>query len=331
MFAKLPTEIQLMIWKFAIPDARDVSNAILVIVNHDLNDVKAILPKPKEYKQIYSDMFARTAQSIAMEGEHLELDPDDYRWNVSKHMVFSMLQTCHNSRAAALKTFCLDVAPINTKAMQKFPWSAEDRLYFPCLGYSFERRMALQWLSRSRETPSPSLAAVHHIALPLERILLQSLGITRVFLGRNPGRNQWDNGWFTNMPNLKSFGLYLDPGDVSEKDQGTLCLYEPEDVPMLHCSRYKPSEAEKAVQGKLKELRGAGLCEPDVEVSVLCWKKPKGYTSKAGKVSGQHPLLGFGPAGVTLRLNVLPETQQMLRDRNRQFSDLRLHLTTHPL
>lgn len=367
-FARLPLEIQLMVWKYAVPDARDVSNAILVIVNHNLGDVKAILPKPKEYKQIYSDIFARTLEGIRREGgeeggeAELELDPDDYRWNVKKHLVFSLMQTCHDSRVEVLKKVCLDVEPVSNKAARKLPWSADDSLYFPCLGYSFERRMALKWLSRSRARDSegvegeqgerekgpPSLVGIKHLALPLERILLQALGITRPFLGRNPGRNQWDNAWFKNMPGLESLELYLDPGDVSEKDQGELRLYEPEEVPIFHCARYTPSEAVKAVQDKLKELTlerddrqgllGMGKDVPSVDISVLCWKKPKGYVTPEDILAG--PPKGLGPAGVTMRIASTPEDRARLMqqanaaavnslEQRQHLEELREHLTAH--
>ncbi len=280
-FSKLPLEIQLIIWGFAVPDPRQVRNAIVVIVNYDLGAPKAIIPKPKEYREIHETMFSRIARRVGTEG--LDCDPSEYSLDPQKHVPFVMMQICRNSRAAVLKDFCLDIDFVNQKAERKLPWGPDDVLYFPTLGYSFERRMALHWLSREREGPHSALATAQHIALPLERLLLLACRVFPVFFPR-PGRDEWDGAWMKNIPNLKSFGLFVDPGEVSEKEVGELVLYEAEDVPIQQCSFLRPCEAEEAVQNKFKELVGEGNEAPVVDISVLCWKKPKGYKAKSDSI-----------------------------------------------
>jgi hypothetical protein len=51
-FARLPAEIQLMVWKYAVPDPRDILDAFVIIVNFNLNSPRAILPSPKELQEI---------------------------------------------------------------------------------------------------------------------------------------------------------------------------------------------------------------------------------------------------------------------------------------
>jgi hypothetical protein len=71
-FAKLPAEIQMMIWGHTLPHPRDVPDAILVFVNFDLNRPRATLPSLAAIAGLYEEVEDRN-QSMREDSEYFDV------------------------------------------------------------------------------------------------------------------------------------------------------------------------------------------------------------------------------------------------------------------
>jgi len=100
-FARLLAENLLMIWKYAVPDPREVANAITIIINFDLQNPQAILPIAKELRKLHE---SRRRRSLTEESELMNVPT----WSMVHSPVLHLLHTCHDARSAVLDTFCLD-------------------------------------------------------------------------------------------------------------------------------------------------------------------------------------------------------------------------------
>jgi hypothetical protein len=259
-----------MIWKYAVPCPREFFDIFLVIVNFDLDNPRAIILSPTEYSQI-QDMFGVNNRRGPYKAER--------QWPVRQLDVISLLHACRNSRTVAGGIFCLD---IESNTWNKSLWDPEtDTVYLASAsGWSYRSRcLLLYWLSRKREQPHPSLVSTQHIALKLDTLLMRAMRVLLPFNAHPP--ITWDDCWLENLPALQSFDLCIDPVDVSEKDEGSVLLYEPHDVPVWQLHHFLPSTIQKKISERFEDsARELGMEVPLVEVSVLCWKKPQSRKSR---------------------------------------------------
>lgn len=168
-FARLPTEVQLLIWKYAAPNPRSIGNAILVIVNGDLRNPKAILPSSQaicDYRESRHNLI-----------RHLGDKPEIWsHWSTARRSVLSFLHTCQLSRLTILDIFCLDLpspAPFNTRL-----WNPDDTLFLTTTNNYF-RSMLSTFLTTSRSSPFAGLATATNVAVPLDMQFLTRLRIWR--------------------------------------------------------------------------------------------------------------------------------------------------------
>lgn len=99
----------------------------------------------------------------------------------------------------------------------------------------------------------------------------------------------WHFRWNENFPHLSSMSLMVDPGGVESREEGALRLYEAHETVVLEL-RLTPSQIERSAAMRLNQM--AALDEPgpddppdrfsyspEVEFSVMCWKRPKKSTA----------------------------------------------------
>lgn len=275
-FARLPTEIQQMIWNHAVPNPRRIPNSILVFVNYDLNRPRAILPSPTS-----SLRFIGTNN-----GSYQRQRENDKRR--CKH-VLSLLHTCHNSRASAGAIFSLDVGE-SVEAWNTKLWDpATDTLYMPGLPSGSSREF-LRWLWDRRDQPQIGLKSAAHIALPLDRHFLHA---TKAFAEVTPSAIYYrcvQNQWLQNLPAMETLRLCIDPRNHNKHRHGHLVPYPSLDVPVGGLNRLLPSTIRKGVTGLFEEhtadlvLRDVSRPDfkaPVVDISVLCWRKSFSKPPKA--------------------------------------------------
>lgn len=259
-FARLPAEIQLMIWRYAVPDPREVDNAIPIIVNFDLQNPRAILPAPKELRELHEPGCRRflTGESELM---------DAPTWSMVNSPVLHLLHTCHDARSAVLNTFCLDIDAVSG-VWNHHLWDPEtDVLYLPVKEYAMNSIITM-WLSKARERGLPGLFSARDIALRLSLSTLRQLSFRPDFASHDSAN------LLCALPALQSLRLFIDPGNISDKNEGRIALYKAEDIPgQLY--QFGPSEIERRVTKILKTSRNPDLETPTVEVSVMSWKQPR--------------------------------------------------------
>jgi hypothetical protein len=120
-------------------------------------------------------------------------------------------------------------------------------------GYSWDDRILLQWLSRKREQPQPSLLSAKHIALKLNHVLMRAMHVTQPIMGSNC---HWDGCWLENFPAVQTFDLCIDPGDVNQKEVGSIILYQPLYVPVTQLSLFLPSAIQEDVTARFEAATG---------------------------------------------------------------------------
>jgi hypothetical protein len=276
-FGNLPTEIQLMVWKYAVPNPRRIPEAILAFVNFDLENPRAILPPRRDFINMYNRNLIPP-----------EVHEPSTEWDVNARTeVIYLLHTCRNSRAAAGHIFCLDMDSTEDDWNTDLWDPATDTIYLPCFLFSWPNFRFIRWLSTRRERPSQALKSVRHVALYLDNELMNAMRrIPALHADPTQSWDDWGVYWLDNLPSLQTLNLCVDPMGFTKRTEGSLVPYESQDVPIEGIEDYpRPTEIEEEVTEFFESLLGEGIEAPLVEVSVLCWRKPQ--TSKSRKIRGR--------------------------------------------
>jgi len=271
----LPSEIQLQIWKHALPEPRSIQRAILFIIDLDLDKTRAILPSSREAVECY----------------HVTLDPYDegfghpIGWELDLRrkmetaeylMVLALFHTCRASRLAARNLYRLNIESI-VEGENDPLWRTEDLVCFlPNFGKEgfwmshyrayHDYRFALNWLVMSRDSPPPSLSSLQHFAIfgtasrhwhfDLQHLEERDV-ISRVAMQR----------CVKNLPSLQSITLLLDPNAVVYEYHGRMLLDEPKDQP-IEGTGFTPARLLARVSTLLKEQLHDGDDAPVVKMYV---------------------------------------------------------------
>lgn len=261
-FPKLPTDIQLLVWKHAVPNPRSILGSILFILNLDLDDVYAILPSIQDIKHTffnnYNFLRFLGLDSDAEYSKLLEmLDASMTVWRA----VLSLHHTCRASRGTTLGTYRLDLESI-IEAENTPLWTADDIVYFPWQE-SMEglHHAGIHWFFQARENPRPSLASLQHAAFLLTHKLFRTLKLN---VAATPGTPK--SAWAKNFPSLQSFSLFLDPGEVGYSQSGKILLYEPQDVPVQDVENLTPSQIAQRMSARLRQ---PGMQDEDVPLAEV--------------------------------------------------------------
>jgi hypothetical protein len=240
-FPDLPPELRVNIWKQALSDID--CGEIRVIVNFDLNHPRAIIPSPRQVK----DLADRDEEDSDYNGE-----PDFTSEAAARHRstIPAMLHVSRESRNILLSRYCLDlysnIPDENTRL-----WNLEeDILYLPSFDYEYIMGKRLR----------TSLFSVQHLALPLARSLLARF---KTELPMNPLYE-----WILNLPYLKTLSLLVEPFGKYDADGGRILLYEPFNVPITRLNRYTPSKIERLITETIKSCNPLGV-SPSIEVFVM--------------------------------------------------------------
>jgi 2EXR family len=280
LFANLPTEIQMAIWRHAIPHPRNIPDSVLVFVNFDLGEPRAILPPPRYITELYKDIESQNDHpnptSILM--------GDTQVWDLTlRDNVISLLHTCQNSRSATSEKFSLDSREPDEEWNTNLWDPKTHTLYLAGLAYRNIDwgHLFLRWLSDRRERPHVGLALAPRIALKLDHWFMTAIQLLPEDPDIDPHYfDDCEENWLGNLPALEKLDLFIDPMRFSEeKSFGQVVPYPPLDVPVRGLSQFQahgaptPLQIEQEVQHIFEgRLARSGLEAPLVEVSVLCWK-----------------------------------------------------------
>lgn len=288
-FADLPKELQLLVWKYALPDPHEIEGAIILFVDFDLSQPRAILPQITEYKDAYHR--ARTRYNEVHHDDSEEEDEAESLWGFNdthlmanhRSPVMNLLQACRASRTVALEVFRLDLA--SSIPEEQIPWwsPADDMVYFAQPDNYIENRAMLYWLSQRREVAQSNLSSLQHIAFRFDHNISTALDPTSFADAGYDNVLYTEDGWLLNFPDLQSLSIFIDPvmalkDGVGER-KGKIILHEPEDVTVHSHRGLKPSQIEESIARNFESLvkRGRGKKAPLVECFVVGvktrWKK----------------------------------------------------------
>jgi len=262
-FSELPTEIQLLVWKHAVPNPRSILGSILFILNLDLDDVYAILPSVQDMKHAFLDDDYDFIRFLGLDSDaeySKLLEMLDASMTI-RRAVLSLRHTCQASRGTILGTYRLDLESI-IEAENTPLWTADDIVYFPWQE-SVEglHHAGIHWFFQARENPRPCLASLQHAAFLLTHKLFRTFKLNHAATPEMP-----KFVWAKNFPSLQSFSLFLDPGQVGCSQGGKIFLYEPQDVPVQYMENLTPSQI---AQRMIARLRQPGMQDEDVPLAEI--------------------------------------------------------------
>jgi hypothetical protein len=271
LFHELPTEIQLLIWKLAVPDPRSLHGAITFILNLDLSKPFAILPSIQDMRKAFYSPFATHRYRQNGRDEQYNVLQEGLNRSIPIwRAVLSLLHTCRVSREIVLQTYRVDLDSI-IEAENTPLWTPEDIVYFPWdRAVNIATLEALvNWFFQKREKPRPSLMSLQHAAFLFLREVARPLNL-------EPWDEIHEYVWAKNFPSLQSFSLFLDPCKVCYYCyRGKVLLYEPEEVSVEDVYNLTPAQI---VHRIAEGLRQPGVKEADlllVETFVVQVRKSK--------------------------------------------------------
>jgi hypothetical protein len=272
-FPKLPRELKLLIWKWAVPDPRDIDGVMLFITNFDFSNPRAVIPAPHEMK-------------IFCAGPGLRAESIRIWWTemcVSWYPVLSLLHTCRDARSATLEKFRLPYESI-IEGEDQAPWSDSDTIYFPSSGGQRYDTMLTFWLGVLEGWPKTNLPWTHFSSL--KHLALDS---TPEFKMSLDGVNDVLDPWLKKFSSLESFSLLFDPNRFGRKQR--LVLFEAGDGPLTESYRGGRGEVVKRIpdysEKDIVTNSGLKLFEsgpPPVDCTVLIGLKQR--RKKAGARRG---------------------------------------------
>lgn len=278
-FSDLPKELQLLVWKYALPDPHSIPGAIILFVDFNLSQPRAILPSITEYKDAYRRASTRYNEVHQDDSDDEDEDPWDFDNSVmANHRVpiIRLMQTCKASRTVALEVFRLDLASSISEEQIQW-WIPQDDMVFFAQPDSYkEDRAMLYWLSQRREVKESNLSSLQHIAFRLDDNIATALDPITY---RGEMVLYTEDGWLQNFPNLQSLSFFIDPVMALQsgvrEHQGKIILHEPEDVIVHRQGSLTPSEISKRVTENFEQLakRKKGTEAPLVECFVVGVKR----------------------------------------------------------
>jgi hypothetical protein len=289
LFSELPTEIQLMVWRYLVPNPLLIHGAIPFVVDLELGSPKAILPSIGELKHSYNSVNPDSVRDDSDDSALFYWDMSNLRhWKSGNHRmeddrrpILSLLHTCQTSRTVALEKYRLDLVSIIPEENKPLWSPEEDIVYFPPPYKWPETRAMLHWFSRLREAPPPSLSSLRHVALQLDKELALCLEIYDFGMDFPP---TMEHQWFQNFPALQSFTLFLDPCRLigANADNGRILLHEPEDIPIERIGYKRASRIKRIVIDMFNKLAPEDREVPWIDVFVTRVRKNKKIRSVEG-------------------------------------------------
>lgn len=223
--------------------------------------------------------FCARGRDLYLDDEDLEDMEERAMWRPgnatmpeSRAPILSLMRTCRGSRSAALERYRLDIGS-QIEAENKSWWTPEeDLVIFLCRDFS-EYHVAIRYLFRRRESPLPALRNLQHVAFVANRFLLSHMIAKPPFSNEHPW--QVNRHWFRNLPDLQSFTLLVDPGQVLKNADGKVLLHEPEECPMqLHCDLL-PLEFLSEITRIFADSVEKGKVVPLVDLFVAGRRRPR--------------------------------------------------------
>jgi hypothetical protein len=191
--------------------------------------------------------------------------------------ILSALHACRGSRRAALRTYRLDIDSIIEN--ENYPWwnPDDDIVYIPPAWNWWETNAIHTWLTRSRKDgkPIPGLASLQHLALKVGPVFCGSFEVVRT------RTKPLEHEWLRNLPSLQSLSFVFDPlgvtgrqnPDLEGRTDGSIMLWEPEDISASNCFNIRPVQIERAISSHIRPL-SQGQEVPLVESFVIGWRRP---------------------------------------------------------
>ncbi|KAL2071035.1 hypothetical protein VTL71DRAFT_12270 [Oculimacula yallundae] len=270
-FLELPTEIQLQIWKEAVPDPRSILGVIHIILDFDLGKPRAILPSVRDYKHAYRIKFhfddtTEDDSDPQYAYRHAEYLYSNTAMTTSRAPVFALLGTCQMARSETLKSYRLAIG--SGILEENEPWWSpeEDMVIFT--GTELEISLLPHLLFFRRAEPPPVFDSLQHVAIPAIR------GLAKHLLTDFPSSRVWnmEDGWSFNFPALRSFTMLVDPASILNRKTGKVLLHEPEDKAVDVLMSYRSQDFIGHLTAFFAEDLDDGEEAPLVEVYVAGWK-----------------------------------------------------------
>lgn len=265
VFPKLPAELRLLIWNFAVPDPRDIDGVMLYLTNFDLSNPKAIIPTPREMKNFCAGTSLRAKSTRIWWAEMC----------ASWQYVLSLLHSCHDARSATLKKFRLSYDS-TIEGEDQALWCDNDTIYFPSSGGPRYGSVLTSWLGvlegwdKKISLPGPHFSSLKHLALDFMPEFQMSPDAVNEVLDL----------WLKKFPSLESFTLLFDPEKFGRKER--LVLFEAGDGPLTESYREGRGEIVKRISGYQEKdiVTKAGLKlfengPPRVDCTVLIGLKKR--------------------------------------------------------
>jgi len=278
-FPQFPAEIRAMIWKFAIPDPREVLGAITFITNYDLSSARAILPSPRDLNAVYR--IIRALNHTRSFGDEWGIGKGQTEQDKVNSLVLSwdgliaLLHTSHEARIAVQHRFHLDCRSTIPGKRERW-WDENDELYFPGFRSQGRQKVTREWLSLSRKDRSPrssQMPTIRNLALPLNTYLMQRLDVDfRALMGgfnpylraREPKDGDLMDSWLENFPHLASLTLLPSTARRASPKESHLTL------PVFDFDQHKTAHLTDGIScRKEPEARDLLRFNPDSILSVI--------------------------------------------------------------
>lgn len=265
-FATFPSEMQLKIWSFAIPNPRKTLGAMCLITDFALSTPRAILPSPREMALVYEKMGEEGIPDLDSysDGEDWSLSPagvhseEEMTDNLVQSWagILALMHTSHKSRSETREIFRLQ--------SDSEPWWGNGAMiWFPMTAAAPCRKSAtLSWLSLARSQRLPLFTTLNHLTLHLDNDVLSALLDT-------------NSAWTTEYPALESITLAFDSAGVGNKEDGMIVLYECKDVRVMALTDHGQPTPSQVAGRVTRHFKNGGQVAPLVECAVMCWRKPK--------------------------------------------------------
>ena len=272
------TEIQLHIWRHAVPDPYSISSAIVMIVNPDVD-----LSRPRAFLP-YAKKLLHTEYSTGAGETEICLEEINKR-----QPIFNVMQSCHNARTAILETYRLDIDSIIPSERIPLCKDPEDMIYFHHFPnddeYGLSGRTMIQYLTRESFTFLGCFETLRHIAFRFSYDALGALKMSSDY--DDDDENDSDDGspgfrevreafhMHENFPALESVSLFVDKFHLFNTwVKGKLVLYPVEDDARLPPVGLTADQVESKLERKLSR-RDWPKGSPVVDVYVAARRMHK--------------------------------------------------------
>ncbi|KAH8817170.1 hypothetical protein F5884DRAFT_830276 [Xylogone sp. PMI_703] len=289
-FPALPCELQIKIWKLAIPridviGSRTGSDGILVVVlDFNFNKLRGILPSIREFKRAYQLANPHHVdEEMDMYMEIPTWDYDDNTWANARRPILSLLHTCRTARSLTQEVYHLDLDSTIPNETRSF-WADENVVSFYPSRQSQETRAMIYWLSQRQNRQALTFHTIRHLALHLDLAGAYALGV----YGDHsyPGEeyemgSAYSNQLLQRLPSLQRLILLIDPfyriilTKTRREEAHTMTWHKPNDGPILRMWEQRPSQIRREMAEILKLSVQEGRELPQIEVLIYGDKEVK--------------------------------------------------------